>query len=218
MGHTIVLSRGLVDVLPDEASLAAILAHELGHIVLGHHVGTQFAFTNRLRFDEKEAFHHFGFAHTPEEEQAATQEGIELLKKSPYKDHLGNAQLFLQALNERSKEIPNLVSPHLGNRVATGLPGNSGAHTAQTSAAKAGGNVIAALPLGGRIKVEPWNNQLQLLKSKPAGTVAGDEVTPFELTPFVLYLTREGDNASTEAPSAVSVKSAPDTNIPDIKP
>jgi hypothetical protein len=218
MGHTIVLSRGLVDVLPDEASLAAILAHELGHIVLGHRVGTQFAFTNRLRFDEKEAFHHFGFAHTPEEEQAATQEGIELLKKSPYKDHLGNAQLFLQALNERSKEIPNLVSPHLGNRVATGLTGNSAAHTAEASAAKAGGNVIAALPLGGRIKVEPWNNQLQLLKSKPAGTVAEDEVTPFELTPFVLYLTREGDNASTEAPSAVSVKSAPDTSIPDIKP
>jgi hypothetical protein len=218
MGHTIVLSRGLVDVLPDEASLAAILAHELGHVVLGHRIGTQYAFSNRLRFDEKETFHHFGFAHTPEEERAAAQEGIELLKKSPYKDHLGNAQLFLQALNEHSKEIPNLVSPHLGNRVATGLTSNSAGPTAQASAAKAGDNVIAALPLGGRIKVEPWNNQLQLLKSKPAGTVAENEVTPFELTPFVLYLTRQGDNASAEVPSAVSVKSAPDTNIPDIKP
>jgi hypothetical protein len=218
MGHTIVLSRGLVDVLPDEASLAAILAHELAHIVLGHRMGTQFAFTNRLRFDEKETFHHFGFAHTPEEEQAATHEGIELLKKSPYNDHLGNAQLFLQALNERSKEIPNLVSPHLGNSVATGLTSNPAVHTAQSSAAKAGDNVIAALPIGGRIKVEPWNNQLQLLKSKPAGTVGENEVTPFELTPFVLYLTRQGDSASTEVPSAVSVKTAPDTNIPDIKP
>src|SRR5947209_13408127 len=29
LGHTIVLSRGLIDVLPDEASLAAVLAHEL---------------------------------------------------------------------------------------------------------------------------------------------------------------------------------------------
>ena len=36
IGHTIVVSRGLVDVLPDEASLATVLAHELGHIVLGH--------------------------------------------------------------------------------------------------------------------------------------------------------------------------------------
>jgi len=61
MGHTIVVSRGLVDVLPDEASLAAILAHELGHVVLGHRMDTQFAFFNRLRFDEKETFRHFGF-------------------------------------------------------------------------------------------------------------------------------------------------------------
>jgi hypothetical protein len=40
MGHTIVLSRGLIDVLPNEASLAAILAHELGHVLLGHRMDT----------------------------------------------------------------------------------------------------------------------------------------------------------------------------------
>src|ERR1700676_2004028 len=140
IGHTIVLSRGLVDVLPDEASLAAILAHELGHVVLGHRVGTQYAFFNRLRFDEKETFHHFGFTHTSEEEQAATHEGIELLNKSPYKDHLGNAELFLQALNDRSKEMPNLVSSHLSNRVATSLTSTTAAPSAQASAAKPAGN------------------------------------------------------------------------------
>src|SRR5262249_3805315 len=36
IGRTIVLSRGLLDVLPDEASLAAVLSHELAHIVLHH--------------------------------------------------------------------------------------------------------------------------------------------------------------------------------------
>ena len=214
MGHTIVLSRGLVDVLPDEASLAAILAHELAHVVLGHRMGTQFAFFNRLRFEEKETFRHFGFIRTPEEEQAATQEGIELLKKSPYRDQPGNAQLFLEALKNRSKEIPNLVSPHLGNSVATGWAIAS----AQPSAAKPEDNVIAALPLGGRIKVEPWNNQLQMLKSKPAGGVAKDEKMAFEVTPFFVYLTRQGNNLAKEAASAVSVKSDTDTSIPETKP
>jgi hypothetical protein len=218
MGHTIVLSRGLVDVLPDEASLAAVLAHELGHIVLRHHMGTQYAFFNRLRFDEKETFRHFGFTHTAEEEQAATQQGMELLKKSPYKDHIGSAQLFLQALNDRSKEIPNLVSPHLGNRVMTSITNASPAPTPEASASKATGDLIAALPLGGRIKIEPWNNQLQMLKTKPAVTVAKDEVTPFELIPFFLYLTRQGDNASPEVPGAVAVKSAADADISDAKP
>ena len=42
LGHTIIMSRGLIDVLPDEASLAAMLAQEMAHIVLGHKVDTQY--------------------------------------------------------------------------------------------------------------------------------------------------------------------------------
>jgi hypothetical protein len=210
MGHTIVVSRGLMDVLPDEASLAAILAHELGHVVLGHRMDTQFAFFNRLRFDEKETFRHFGFARTPEEEQAANQKGIELLMQSPYKDQARTAQLFLEALESRSKEIPNLISPHLGDRVPSNWVIASAMPVAQISSAKAPANVVVALPLGGRIKVEPWSDQLQLLKSKPVGAVAEYEKMPFEIAPFVLYLTRRGDNPSTEAPGTVAAKSDAD--------
>ena len=57
-----------------------------------------------------------------------------------------------------------------------------------------------------------------MLKTKPVGTVAKDEVTPFELTPFFLYLTRQGDNASPEVPGAVALKSAADADISDAKP
>jgi hypothetical protein len=210
MGHTIVVSRGLMDVLPDEASLAAVLAHELGHVVLGHRMDTQFAFFNRLRFDEKETFRHFGFARTPEEEEAATQKGMELLMQSPYKDQARTAQLFLQALQARSKEIPNLISPHLGDRVPTNWAIGSAKPFTQPSGAKPASNVIVALPLGGRIKVEPWSDQLQLLKSKSVGAVAEYEKMPFEITPVVLYLTRQGENASTQAPGAVSAKSDAD--------
>jgi hypothetical protein len=208
MGHTIVVSRGLVDVLPDEGSLAAILAHELGHVVLGHRMDTQFAFFSRLRFDEKETFRHFGFARTPEEEQAANQKGIELLMQSPYKDQSRTAQLFLQALESRSKEIPNLISPHLGDRVPTSWTIVSAMPAAQPSAPKQSANVVVALPLGGRVKVEPWSDQLHLLKSKSVGTVAEYEKMPFEVTPFVLYLTRQADNSSPEPP--ISAKSDSD--------
>src|SRR5260370_39166923 len=209
IGHTIVVSRGLVDVLPAEASLAAILAHELGHVVLGHRMDSQFGFVNRVRFDEKETCRHFDFARTPEEEQAANQKGIELLNNSPYKEQSRTAQLFLQALKNRSKEIPNLISPHLGDRVSTSWTISSAVFSAQQSDAdaKPAGNVVAALPLGGRIKVDPWDDQLRMLKSKPVGPVAESEKMPFEVTPFVLYLTRQGDHASTEAPSAVAAKS-----------
>jgi len=213
IGHTIVLSRGLIDVLPDEASLAAMVAHELGHVVLGHRMDTQFAFFNRVRFGEKETFRHFDFARTPEEEQAAKQKGIELLSNSPYKEQSGTAQLFLQALKNRSKEIPNLISPHLGDRLSTSWTIVAAVFSAQPSdtEAKLSANVITALPLGGRIKIDPWNDQLRMFKSKPVGTVAESERVPFEVTPFIIYLTRAGDHAVTETPSAIAAKADTDT-------
>ena len=211
MGHTIVLSRGLIDVLPDEASLAAILAHELGHVVLGHRMDSQFAFFSRVRYDEKETFRHFDFARTPEEEQAAKQKGIELLKNSPYKEKAGNTQLFLQALKGRSKEIPNLISPHLGDRVQTNWSivaavfSTQSTDEVQSTREKTTGPVIAALPLGGRIKVDPWHDQLRMLKSKPVGTAAEAEYLPFEITPFVFYLTRQGETLRPQAEAVATV-------------
>src|SRR6202007_670033 len=98
-------------------SLATIVAHELGHVVLGHRMDTTYAFFDQLLVDDKETFRHFGFARTPAEEQAASAKALELLSNSPYKNQLANAKLFLQALETRQKEIPNLISAHLGDRV-----------------------------------------------------------------------------------------------------
>jgi hypothetical protein len=196
LGHTIVVSRGLIDVLPDESSLAAVLAHELAHVTLGHRMDTQFAFFNRTRFDEKETFHHFGFARNSEEEDAANQKAVALLKKSPYVDQSGTAQAFFQALQGRAKEIPNLISPHLGDRVPTNWT-IADAASVKTASAKLGAATTPALPLGGRIKVEPWNDQLTLLKPQAeGGTIAEYEKMPFEVAPFLVYLTRQNNLAT----------------------
>ncbi len=217
IGHTIVLSRGLIDVLPDEASLAMILAHELGHVVLGHRIDTQFAFFDRLLFDQKDAFHHFGFSRSAEEEQAASVKGAELLKNSPYKDQLATPELFLTVLQNRSKEIPNLISPHLGDRVTTGAVGVVAAVPARAGdAAKPGSTVIAALPLGGRIKLNPWTDNLEMLKAKPVGQVAEREKMPFEVTPFVLYLTRyDATGSAVQNPPAVAAESKANADAVD---
>ena len=209
IGHTIVLSRGLLDVLPDEASLAAILATELEHVILGHRIDAQYAFFDRLLFDDKETFRHFGFARTPEQEQAAHQKAIDLLKNSPYKDQLATAQLFIRALQRRSEEIPNLISPHLGDRVLTDWTVSSGTAPVQTTDAKAQRTPIAALPLGGRIKLDPWSDELQMIRTEPVGPVAEHEKMPFEVTPFLPYLTRQGENRSIRSQSAGAISPAP---------
>jgi len=223
IGHTIVVSRGLIDVLPDEASLATLLAREVGHVVLAHRIDTQYAFFDRMLFDEKDTFRHFGFRRTPEEEQAAAQKGAELLHNSPYKDQLATAKLFIEALQDRVKDVPNLISSHLGDRIpnnwavptaasSTRSSGTEAASTQQSPTAGANpvnnNKVLAALPLGGRIKMDPWNDELTMLKAKPVSIVAEREKMPFEVTPFVIYLSRE-QSRSQQQPPAVSAESRP---------
>src|SRR5713101_1764316 len=207
LGHTIVLSRGLIDVLPDEASLATVIAHELGHVVLGHRMDTTFAFFDQLLIDDKDTFRHFGFARTPAEEQAASAKAVELLNSSPYKNQLANAALFLNALQLRQKEIPNLISAHLGDRVPP-IADLKGKVAADSDPAK-NPQMIAALPIGGRVKLDVWNDRLDLIKSKPVGTVAEREKMPFEVTPFMPYLTRFGADASKQPANASSAESKP---------
>jgi Peptidase family M48 len=209
LGHTIVLSRGLIDVLPDEASLATIVAHELSHVILGHRMDSNFAFFDQLLVDDKETFRHFGFARTPDEESAANAEAIKLLNNSPYKNQLGNAGLFLSALAARQKEIPNLVSPHLGNRV----PVIGDLKSSTPVDPKQNPQMIAALPIGGRVKLDPWNDTLTMIKSKPVGTVAEREKMPFEVTPFMPYLTRFGSDSG--KPIAASVATPVDPKAGD---
>jgi hypothetical protein len=229
LGHTIVLSRGLIDVLPDEASLATVLAHELGHVILGHRMDSQFAFFDQLLIDEQDTCRHFGFARTPEEEAAANQKAVELLNNS-LKDpqiskawQMSNASLFLQAMQSRQREIPNLISPHLGNRVPV-LPNipASGATVATTASAdpkqaaanpQANSQKVAALPIGGRIKMDPWNDKLEMIKSKPVGIIAEREKMPFEVTPFMPYLTRYGSEA---AKPVATTATQPDGNNPGV--
>ncbi len=223
INHTIVVSRGLIDVLPDEASLATLLARELGHIVLAHHIDTQYAFFDRMLFDEKDTFRHFGFRRTPEEEQAAAQKGAELLQNSPYKEQLAAAKLFIQALQDRVKDVPNLISPHLGDRVPNNWSVSLPANAARTPAAQgalpqpqssspatsgADNKVLAALPLGGRIKMDPWNDELTMLKAKPVSIIAEREKMPFEVTPFVIYLTRVQSSSTQTAPALARESSA----------
>ena len=209
IGHTIVISRGLLDVLPDEASLAMVLSHELSHIILGHRLDTKLAFNDRMFFPDEESFQRLGFRRTAVEEDAADAKALELLKNSPYKDKLGSAGLFLRALQERAPDLPNLLAPHLGNGLASGKTLRMSALLANAPALNEHRlDQIAALPLGGRVKVDPWSDQVELAKAKPVALTSEREKMPFEITPFFPYLTRlstgNPEKVASTAPTPVS--------------
>jgi hypothetical protein len=192
IGHTIVVSRGLLDVLPDEASLAMVLSHELAHIVLGHRLDTKLAFNDKMFFPDEDSFQRLDLKRSAADEEAADTKAIELLKNSPYKDKLGNAGLFLKALQAKAPDLPNLIRPHLGNSLAQGKSMRMSTLLESAPALDEKKlDQIAALPLGGRVKIDPWTDQVELSKAKPVSLVSAREKMEFEITPFFPYLTRQ---------------------------
>ena len=211
IGHTIVISRGLIDVLPDEASLATILARELAHIALGHRLDTKYAFSDRMLFEDPEAFHSVYLRRDEKEETDADMKAAELLNNSPYKDKLATAGLFLKAVDQRAPVLAHLLMPHMGNTMIKGRQVQRMASLKETAPKLEMTKVdqIAALPLGGRVRVDPWSAKVEMMKSKPVALLSAREKMPFEVTPIYLYLTRQTgapQTASTEPANASGVK------------
>ena len=192
IGHTIVISRGLLDVLPDEATLAAVLAHEMAHVVLGHRLDTRYAFSDRMLFSDENTFRRFDLQHPAADEDAADKKALEFLQSSPYKDKLQSVGLFLRQLEERRATLPNLVRARLGNTMLESKNGVRMNQLISGSPELAPRDVtqIAALPLGGRIKVDPFDNKVEISKNKPVAILSAREKMPFEVTPMFPYLTR----------------------------
>jgi hypothetical protein len=210
LGNTIVVSRGLLDVLPDEASLAMVLAHELGHIALGQRIDTKYAFSDRMLFPDEDSFRHIAAARDSREEEQADQKGLELLKNSPYAPQLANAGLFLRALQEHSRELTWLISPHFGNRIARGssvLRMNAVLQSAPQLEQK-NLSQIAALPVGSRIKLDPWDDHVEMQKSKAVAPRSARDKMPFEVTPMFPNLVRYRESAEAEPRVAASGASA----------
>jgi hypothetical protein len=193
VGHTIVLSRGLLDVLPDEPSLATMLAQELADIMVTQATLDQWGFNDATRVTVAEAMIRFSFKDTPEQIRLASQKALELLKNSPYKDKLASAGLFLKQLDLDSKALPALVNPHLGNRVY--LAAQLMALAPKPDATNL--EQIPALPIGSRVHLDPWNDQVEWMSGEHGPLLWVGEQVPFEITPYMPHLTRYG---STNAP------------------
>jgi hypothetical protein len=213
VGNTIVISRGLIDVLPDEASLAAMLSHELAHIVLGHNLGSRYAFNDRMLFSDDATYANLGFKHIPEEEAAADRKAVELLKNSPYAQKLEGVGLFLKALQARAPQLNALLTTHLGNPLA-----ENGTVSRLASLSKEGPvldnnklDQVSALPLGGRVKLNPWDDRAELVKAAPVAITSARDKMPFEVTPFYPRLARYGASIAPSEPTSAAAN-APSAN------
>jgi hypothetical protein len=208
IGHTIVMSRGLIDVLPDEDSLAAVIAQDLADLMVTKPSEDQYGFNDTTNASTIDVLRQLTFRDTPDDVAAAGQKAVQLLKNYPSKDKLAGAALFLKQLNDERAALPALIDPRLGNGVYL----DPSLLTAGPELKPGNLDQIAALPLGARVKLNPWNDVVEMLNAKPAPLYSAREKMPFEITPFYPSLSRyhqPGAPAAENPPSTAAQTPAP---------
>jgi hypothetical protein len=203
VGNTILLSRGLIDSLPSEEAIASVIAMELAHIAMGHHIDTRYAFNDRLLFPDESTFQKIDMYHSVHDNADAAKRAMEYLQASMYKDRLASAGLYYAQLVDRSKVLKQLNSSMLGDSLlkADGTPWMA---DLQHMAPKLNWDDLtqtAALPLGSWLKVDPWDDTVHMLDAKRYAPMNARDKMPFEVTP-IFYKLQRYETAHVETPPA----------------
>jgi hypothetical protein len=215
VGNTILISRGLIDSLPNEESIASVVAMELAHIAMGHHIDTRYAFNDRLMFPDQSTFQRIDMYHSDRDNTEAAKEAMKYLSNSMYKDKMPNAGLFYAQLVDREKALKGLTSPKLGDSLLK-ADGTAWMADLQKMAPKINWddmNQTAALPLGSWVKTDPWDDKVHMLNAKRYAPMNARDKMPFEVTPLFFRLTRY-DAAELSAPAAGAAPASGATTTP----
>ncbi|HEY5381523.1 MAG TPA: hypothetical protein VIJ65_04660 [Acidobacteriaceae bacterium] len=221
VGDTILLSKGLIDTTAvptadgaqQMGNLNALLAFQVAHIVLGHHIDTKYAFSDRLMFPTESAFEKLPMHHTDADNAAAAKKAIELLGAKELVDGEKYFGLYLQQLQAREKGLKALTDPQIGD----GLLRPDGTFWMQALVAKApklnNGDLKqqAAMPLSQFLRFDPWTDQVIKLNTAYEPLLSARDKLPFEITPVYLRLAYWAPPA---APPAAAPASAPSASAP----
>ncbi len=218
VGNTILISKGLIDSLPNEEAIASVVAMELAHIAMGHHIDTRYAFNDRLMFPDTATFQRIDMYHTDHDNADAAKRAMEYLQASMYKDKLPTAALYYAQLVDREKALKGLNTPKLGDSLLKpdGTPWMADLEKMSPKLNWDDLTQMAALPLGSWIKTDPWDDKVHQLNAKIYAPMNARDKMPFEVTP-IFYKLQRYDVARMEAPAAAAPASvAPAT--PDAAP
>ena len=216
VGNTILVSKGLIDTLPTEADLAAVLSFQLAHIVLGHHIDTRYAFNDQLLFPDSATFQQINMRHTTADDEAAAKKAVELFNASVYASKTGEVGLYFEQLAARQKALAALLTPRIGDPLlrADGTPWLSGLTHGAPALNPRDLTQIAALPLNSHLRIDPWDDKVYQLNVRPAPLLNAGDKMPFEVTPIYYRLERYQPPAAPAATSTPAGQEAAPTATP----
>ncbi len=210
VGNTILLSKGLIDSLPSEEAIASVVAMELAHIAMGHHIDTRYAFNDRLLFPDTATFQKIDMNHSDIDNESASKRGMEYLENSMYKDRLANAGLYYEQLADRARVLKALNTAMLGDSLLR-PDGTPWMIALEHDAPKLNWDDLAqtpALPLGSWLKTDPWDDSVHMLSAKRYAPMNARDKMPFEVTP-IFYKLQHYEEASAEPAAPAPAPGAP---------
>jgi hypothetical protein len=210
VGNTILISKGLLDSLPNEESIASVVAMELAHIALGHHIDTRYAFNDRLLFPDEASFQRINMYHSDVDNAEAAKKALEYMQNSMYKDKLADAGLYYAQLADRGKVLKALNTPKLGDSLLK-ADGTAWMGDVAKMAPKLSWDDLtqtAALPLGSWLKTDPWDDREHMLNAKRYAPMNARDKMPFEVTP-IFYKLQRYEAAHTDLPLAPPTAAPP---------
>jgi len=217
VGNTILLSKGLIDTLPrNEETIASVVAMELAHVALGHHIDTRYAFNDRLLFPDESSFQRIKMNHSDADNATAAKKAVEYLSTSMYKDKTSNAGLYYAQLADMGKALKQLNTPKLGDSLlkADGTPWMSDLAKSAPKLDQDDTTQVAALPLGSWLKTDPWDDKEHALNAKFYAPMNARDKMPFEVTAIYYKLERYEDAQKAPAGPAPAGTPAPAAPAP----
>jgi hypothetical protein len=198
IGNTILLSKSLIDTTAIQTAdgaqqggdLNVVLAFQLAHIILGHHIDTKYAFSDRMMFPAESAFQRLPMHHTDQENVDAAKKAIELLQTKELVDSQGYFGLYLQQLAPRAKALKALNEPMIGD----GLMKPDGTFWLQALTSKSVKldprdlKQQAAMPLSSFLRFDPWTDQVIVMHTTFEPLLNASDKMPFEIAPVYIKL------------------------------
>ncbi|HET9830359.1 MAG TPA: hypothetical protein VFP91_01560 [Vicinamibacterales bacterium] len=163
LGHTMLISVGVLDTAGDEATVATILAHGLAEIVI-----KPTPITAKVAFVKRPALELLAALETKAtDEEPVNKYALALLSKSLYAPKLQQAGLFLDGINDVSPRLQTLVPPtfvdHVGDTAGV-LRQSEWMRRRPVYDPQRDGH-FSALPLGSRMAVNRETNRVDLLRA-----------------------------------------------------
>jgi hypothetical protein len=186
VGNTILISKGLIETLPNEESIASVVALELAHILQCNTVDTRFSFADRTMFSDRKIGRKLHLAHSINENERASAVAVELLKKSMYGDKMEAVGLYYRQMARGFGKLNQLFRPETGDSMIsrTGEPWLLARLTERDPRLEPSDpHQLAALPLGSNLIVDPWSGEVRLNDAPRSMPQTANEKRPFEIVP-----------------------------------